>query len=876
MHYYFYLLLIPIIYANDCEEICNITLSVMENTPTERLQWNLMDLIYNRTLSFENFQFSLSNPSDYFEIESKILKFRLTELDRETICKKSFLNDECSLQLQIFTQTSFLIIFKMIILDENDWKPFFNQDYIHLNIRENLSTYHRIQLPSAYDDDSIQYDIDYYEIFNNTDEIENIFQLERSHDELKLKLLKKLNCELKNNYQLYIIAIDKGGLKSNILHVNITVGDLNEYQPRFSQRFYHKRIPENIPITNSSSSSILQIIATDDDCSDETILYSIQNNDIPKDLFPFEIDKYTGLIRVKQQLDYETMQTYRFRVRASNLDGITSSMVPIIIDILDINDNRPSIQINILNEYKFKENNDNFFIHINENIRLGQVIGTILIRDVDSTMTNHHLSLKILSCLPSTLSCPIELDSGMKNSSLSSTTYLIRTSRLLDREIGDENFMIMLEARDYGNPSLNSQRHFVVNIDDENDCAPKFTQLNYQFRLPNLSPSGFFIGQIHAYDNDYSPNFRLVKYQFLEDDFQDIINIDVNNGSLFLVTPLLTEMTLNITVRATDQLNNSLYDQANIQIQLLDGTKCLPIFRQAVYVFNTTEHQIIPYEIGRVNIDSCLMASITINYHLANENLLSTFPFSMDTHTGIIKVIRELDREIRSFYKFRIRSFHSKTQESSEAEIHINILDDNDHYPVFDHVHEEYVYISTHHQQTNRIFISHIHATDADVDLNGVVNYYFTNKNHYEHFHLYPNGSIVLYNLNDIHLPIRLEIYARDQGYPRPLNSKESIFIYVCDIFKRNECPKNQLPNKLRKNIYIGSLFIMISIVFTLFILIVCVLWNLFLKKNFKKEEKNNSCSYQIEARKNLIISDSLHDLSPIIRGNRRLKCVVV
>ncbi|CAF4546163.1 unnamed protein product, partial [Rotaria magnacalcarata] len=57
----------------------------MENTSTERLQWNLMDLIYNRTLSFENFQFSLSNPSDYFEIEFKILKFRLTELDRETI-----------------------------------------------------------------------------------------------------------------------------------------------------------------------------------------------------------------------------------------------------------------------------------------------------------------------------------------------------------------------------------------------------------------------------------------------------------------------------------------------------------------------------------------------------------------------------------------------------------------------------------------------------------------------------------------------------------------------------------------------------------------------------------------------------------------------
>jgi hypothetical protein len=57
--------------------------------------------------------------------------------------------------------------------------------------------------------------------------------------------------------------------------VNITVGDVNEYQPRFTQRFYHARIPENVPTINSSLSPILEVIATDDDCYDKTILYSI-------------------------------------------------------------------------------------------------------------------------------------------------------------------------------------------------------------------------------------------------------------------------------------------------------------------------------------------------------------------------------------------------------------------------------------------------------------------------------------------------------------------------------------------------------------------------------------------------------------------------
>ena len=222
MHYYYYyycccLFLLPIIYPYDCKDVCNITLSVMENTSVEKLRWSLIDLIYNRTLSFQYLQFSLTNPSDYFEIESTIIKFRLKELDREKICEKNFFDDECSLQLQIFTQTSFIIIFKMIILDENDWRPLFNQDLIHLNIRENLPDYYRVQLPMAYDYDSIKYNIDHYEFINHTKYIEKIFQLEKSHDELRLKLLKKLDCELKNNYQLYIIAIDKGGLKSNVL-----------------------------------------------------------------------------------------------------------------------------------------------------------------------------------------------------------------------------------------------------------------------------------------------------------------------------------------------------------------------------------------------------------------------------------------------------------------------------------------------------------------------------------------------------------------------------------------------------------------------------------------------------------------------------------
>jgi hypothetical protein len=269
----------------------------------------------------------------------------------------------------------------------------------------------------------------------------------------------------------------------------------------------------------------------------------------------------------------------------------------------------------------------------------------------------------------------------------------------------------------------------------------------------------------------------------------------------------------------------------------------------------------------------------------------STLPFSIDAHYGIITVTRELDREVKYFYKFFIDSFNHKTEQSSQTEIHINILDENDHYPVFDNslnnAREQYIYINksssiirrhSTNETINDLFIARIYATDNDEGTNGLINYYFTNNDNYAYFHLYSNGSIILYNQNNLHLPYRLEIYARDQGNPVPLNSKDSIVIYICDDLKRNECPSDELfhhqqwslgynnnqlkTNKMTTSFYLGSIFIMISVLLFIVIIIVCIVWNLILKRQVKgknghihnNDMKSSTESYncRIEARKNL------------------------
>lgn len=135
-------------------------------------------------------------------------------------------------------------------------------------------------------------------------------------------------------------------------------------------------------------------------------------------------------------------------------------------------------------------------------------------------------------------------------------------------------------------------------MNDENDSAPKFTESHYRFRLSNASAIGTFIGQVEAHDEDYSPNHRRIRYKLLEYNHHNVLRIDSNDGSLFLARHPFAGVNLNVTVLAIDRMNDSSFDQAAVQVLLFDRTKCSKAFNEVVYVFNTTEHQKIPYQIG--------------------------------------------------------------------------------------------------------------------------------------------------------------------------------------------------------------------------------------------------------------------------------------
>ena len=118
---------------------------------------------------------------------------------------------------------------------------------------------------------------------------------------------------------------------------------VNDNEPQFKDGFYREvTFEENKP----PGSNVYTIQAYDEDTGDNGYLsYSIANLDSQE--MPFEIDDFSGQIRSKRLLDYESDQrVWHLKIRASDWGTPfrRQAEMRLTIRLLDINDNRPQFE----------------------------------------------------------------------------------------------------------------------------------------------------------------------------------------------------------------------------------------------------------------------------------------------------------------------------------------------------------------------------------------------------------------------------------------------------------------------------------------------------------------------------------------------------
>ncbi|XP_048186991.1 protocadherin gamma-B2-like [Perognathus longimembris pacificus] len=466
-------------------------------------------------------------------------------IDREQICGTQLL---CALEFDIIAENPLNIFhIAVTVQDINDNAPRFKQSKSDLKIGESTRPGKTFPLDPALDADCGANSLQRYLLHDNEyfDVAEK--QTPDGHRYPELILKRSLDREERDVHQLVLTAIDGGDPpQTGTTQIRIQVTDANDNPPVFSQDVYKVTLRESVP----PGFSVLQVKATDkDEGVNAEITYSFHNGDEQVESV-FNLDKVTGEITTKSNLDFEITPTYSLRVEAKDL-GDLASHCSIQVDVLDENDCAPEVIVTSV------------FSPLPEDSPPGTVVALIKTRDRDSG-ENGEVTCHVLG------NTPFVLKSSSKN------YYKLMTEGPLDREETPE-YNITLAATDRGEPALSSSASFTLQLSDVNDNAPAFQQASYVVHVAENNPPGASIAQVSACDPDAGPNGQ-VSYSIVASDLEaralaSYVSVSAHSGAVFAQRALDHEQlrSFRLTVQARDQ--GAPPRRANASLRVLVGDR---------------------------------------------------------------------------------------------------------------------------------------------------------------------------------------------------------------------------------------------------------------------------------------------------------------
>ena len=492
-----------------------------------------------------------------------------TKIDREKLCEK---NLNCSIEFDVVTlPTEYLQLFhvEVEVLDINDNSPQFARAIIPIEISESVPVGTRIPLDSASDPDVGENALHTYSLTQN-----NFFKIDiRTRTDgaryAELVVIRELDREVQSSYQLQLTASDSGiPPKTGTTLLKISISDSNDNSPAFDEQSYVVNLLENSPL----GTLLVDLNATDpDEGSNGKIVYSFSSHVSPKILETFKINPDNGQITLIKKVDYEQTPSYEIDVQAQDMGpNSIAGNCKIIIKVVDVNDNKPKININLMTQGK------EAVAYISEAAPLDTFIALVRVDDIDSGLNGEVV-------------CRLHGHGHFKLQKTHEKNYMILTNVSLDREKRSE-YSLTVIAEDRGSPSLSTIKHFTVQVLDENDNPPVFEKSRYEiFKSENNSP-GAYLTSVLATDPDLDGNGQ-VTYTILESLIQGssistYVTIDPSNGAIYALRSFDREDVSRIvfTVQARDSgISTQLSSNATVILNVLDENDNPPVIAAPMF-----------------------------------------------------------------------------------------------------------------------------------------------------------------------------------------------------------------------------------------------------------------------------------------------------
>ncbi|XP_066524872.1 protocadherin alpha-8-like [Hoplias malabaricus] len=548
----------------------------------------------------------------------------LKRIDREEICDGS---RACWINLKIVVENPLEIHYVEVeITDVNDHSPTFTETEQLFEIHESTLPGEDFQLQSAQDPDFGINSVRSYKLSHNEH-----FELElrdngRQRKIPILKLNKPLDREKQSRHHLILTAMDGGNPpKSGSMNINITVLDDNDNRPKFSQEIYSVEIQENSPL----GSFVVRVNATDEDEGQNgEVIYSFVKN-LDKEIYDvFALDKNSGVITVQGVIDFEINDVYRVGVTASDKGNPPkASTCRVVIKVVDVNDNRPEIDVTSLSDV------------VLENSNPGTVISLISITDQDSGING-----KVVCSISENV--PFELKPSFKEN-----MYSLVTNGRLDREL-TAHYEITITATDLGRPPLSSVRKLNVRISDVNDNSPEFPQNPLELYLYENNSPGAPIISVTATDKDLNENaainYQIIRGDATRTDMTSFLNINPETGVIHALKSFDFESVkwFQFHVLATDSGSPALSSNVSVKVFILDQNDNAPVILSPVSANGSAEGlEEVPRNVNAGHLVTKVRAyDADIGYNgwllFSLQEVSDHSLFGLERYTGQIRTLR--------------------------------------------------------------------------------------------------------------------------------------------------------------------------------------------------------------------------------------------
>ncbi|XP_039297705.1 cadherin-99C isoform X1 [Nilaparvata lugens] len=521
---------------------------------------------------------------------------------------------------------------------------------------------------------------------------------------------RSLDYERTQRYLLTIVATDRARNPaekfSTTTTLTINIKDDDDQDPSFiyqgcmlldgscSNPEYFATVSSGV-LSGILAISPEKIQAVDMDSINAPISYSFQSGSPSSFRDFFEINPTTGAVRQTKAVDTTVAKKFEIIVKAEEVtEAKRSTTAKLFITVKPVDSNPPQLTASAGEGF------------VDENAPIGTKV-------IDADGNPIKLSVSDADLGPDDPKPAYTFELTTSFFQINKDGQLIVAEENLDRDPPSPGkFRFQIVAREKSGTAASAPLTLTVVLNDVNDNAP---------RLPMIAPLTVQAGetrreivQVVATDNDLGENAEITySIYHISNNGRTKFRIDPKTGVIDTIGKLNAGETYSITVQATD--NGGKYSQTIVEIAVVPGPNTRsPVFQQNVYEVTVSEGAAINSTVATIQATD--PENDPVSYSIISGNDLRQF--SIDDKTGVISVIRKLDREDLTRYQLLIKA-EDEGGLSSTATVNIRVSDINDKNPEFVNTPYEFVV----REGAANIPVGRVKAIDADEGINAEVSY---------------------------------------------------------------------------------------------------------------------------------------------------------